>query len=287
MDSTAAATGDPYVGKKLNSHSFLVEDETLSSYYDGLRLPRPAQQEAVPAVPSILASGPDGDYFGEIAFSNHFGHLWMRQEWEFHMPMTMGQSYEATGSITDIYQRRDRKVVQYAVELRHASGDLALSSQHHQSFLLEQQSGKVKFRDPKAKPGARKFTIPEGDPFGALERTITLEMCDIFWRGDKNYHTHRESSEKLGFRDVVVGGRMTMPYATHILEERYGAAWWSSGRLDIKFTNPVWLDDTVIARGVELGAMEGDPDRTAAFVWLTKPDDTVVLVANASVVLPV
>ncbi len=51
----------------------------------------------------------------------------------------------------------------------------------------------------------------------------------------------------------------------------------------MKFTNPVWENDTVIAHGVELGPLEDDPDRTAAFVWLAKPDDTIAIIANASV----
>jgi hypothetical protein len=207
----------------------------------------------------------------------------MRQEWELHTPLVMGEGYETAGEITEIYQRRNRNIVRYTVDLLDASGRLALRSQHHQSFLLEKPSGDVKFRDPKSKPGARKFAIPEGEAFGSLESTITLDMCDTFWKGDKNYHTHRELSRKLGFKDVVVGGRMTMPYAAHLLEDRYGPAWWTSGRLDTKFTNPVWLGDTVIAHGIDLGSMKDDPDRTAAFIWLSKPDDTVVLVASASV----
>ena len=283
MTESTAAKNEPYVDKELSSRSFLVDEETLSSYYDGLDLPRPEPHGGVPPIPSLVASDPDGNYFGEIAFSNHVGHLWMRQEWELFIPMKMGERYTTSARITGIYRKRDRNVVQYEVELRHASGELAVRSQHHQSFLLERPSGDVKFRDPKSKPGARKSTIPEGEPFGGLERKITLELCDIFWRGDENYHNNRKASQKLGFRDVVVGGRMTMPYAAHILEERYGAAWWRSGRLDIKFTNPVWLDDTVTAHGVEIGAMPDDSARTAAFVWLTKQDDTVVLVANASV----
>lgn len=111
-----------------------------------------------------------------------------------------------------------------------------------------------------------------------------------------NYHTNREESKKLGFGDVVVGGRMTMGYAAHILEERFGAVWWTSGRLDMKFTNPVWPNDTVIARGVMTGPLQDEqdeqdekdekdePERRGAFVWLTKPDETIVLIANASVV---
>ena len=231
----------------------------------------------------MLASGSDNGYFDQICFSNHFGHLWMRQEWELLAPLQVGQNYESTGRISDIYQRRDRQVVQYAIELRDSAGELALRSQHHQSFLVEQQSGELQFRDPKTKPGTRTFNVPEGEPFGSLERTITLEMCDRFFGGDTNYHTDREASLKLGFKNVVVGGRMTMAYLGHILEERYGANWWTSGRLDVKFTNPVWENDTVIARGVELGPLEDDPDRTAAFVWLAKPDDTIVIIANASV----
>ena len=286
MTNSTATAGEPYVGKELSSRSFLVEEATLISYYDGLGLPRPEQPGDIPSVPSMVASDPDGVYFNEIAFSNHIGHLWMRQEWDFFARLKVGQPYESTGHITDIYQRRDRRVVQYTVDLRDASGELVARSQHHQSFLLEEPPGDVKFRDPKAKPGARKFAVPEGEAFGGLERTITLDMCDIFWQGDKNYHSNREESEKLGFKDVVVGGRMTMPYASHILEERYGAAWWNSGRMDLKFTNPFWLDDKVTVHGVELGPMEDDPSRTEAFVWLDKPDGTIVYVANVSVAVP-
>ncbi len=271
---------EPYVGKALERRSFPVSQETLDDYCHGLALSDPSPAGAVP---TMLASGSDNGYFDQICFSNHFGHLWMRQEWELLAPLQVGQNYESTGRISDIYQRRDRQVVQYAIELRDSAGELALRSQHHQSFLVEQQSGELQFRDPKTKPGTRTFNVPEGEPFGSLERTITLEMCDRFFGGDTNYHTDREASLKLGFKNVVVGGRMTMAYLGHILEERYGANWWTSGRLDVKFTNPVWENDTVIAHGVELGPLEGDPDRTAAFVWLAKPDNTIVIIANASV----
>ncbi len=282
MTAQTAAREEPSVGKELSSRSWVIDDAMLDAHYNGVDLSRPAEGSGLPLVPTMLASEPDGNYFNQISFSNHIGHLWMRQEWEFFKPLEVGGAYETTGSIVDIYQKRDRTVVKYGVDLCDASGALAVRSHHHQSFLLEQKDLDVTFRDPKAKPGARKFGIPEGEPFGGLERAITLDMCDHYWAGDKNYHSNRIESEKLGFKDVVVGGRMTMPYAAHILEARYGAAWWTSGKLDIKFTNPVWLDDTVTARGVEIGPMQDDPERTECFVWLAKPDDTIVLVAAAS-----
>ena len=279
MEQNTSDTREPYIGKELGSVSFTVTNEVLGDYYEGLKLSRPDQG----VVPSMIASGPDNAYFDQSSFSNHFGHLWMRQEWELFKPLRQDQQYTATAQISDIYPKRNRSVVRYDVELRGDSGELALRTRHHQSYLLDQQGGELKFRDPKAKQGARKFSVPEGEPFGPFEQVISLEMCDRFFHGDANYHTNQEESKKLGFGDVVVGGRMTMAYAAHILEERFGAAWWTSGRLDMKFTNPVWPNDTVVARGVITGSLEDEPQRTGAFVWLAKLDETIVLIANASV----
>ena len=276
----AETLSGPYVGKLLSVREFVVDDVALDDFHTGLELARTAGR-----VPSTVASGADNGYFNEIAYDNHFGHLWMRQEWEFLDALAAGGSYTVSGRIRDIYQRRDRSVVQYEVDLHDSSGTLVVRSQHYQSFLPEADPiGSVAFRDPGKKPGARRFVVPDGETFGTLARTITVEMCGEFFHGDANYHTDKDASRELGFSDVVVGGRMTMAYAAHVLEEAFGEAWWTSGRFDVKFTNPVWVGDTVTARGVLTGPLAEDPSRTGAFVWLAKQDDTIALVANASVV---
>ena len=274
-------TAEPQIGRALSERSFSIDASAFDDYYNGLALSR----EPNALVPTMLAGSPDNDYFGEIAFSNHRGHLWMRQEFEFFAPLEADERYVVSGQIRDIYARRDRSVVQYEVELHDADGQLALRSQHHQSFLRDREaSGQVQFRDPGKKPGARKFELPAGEPFGGLERKITLEMCGEFFHGNASYHTDRAASKELGFQDVVVGGRMTLAYAGHILEELFGAPWWASGRLDLKFTNPTWPDDVVTARGIVTGPDPDDPSRTGAFVWIEKSDGTIVLVANASAI---
>ena len=175
-------------------------------------------------------------------------------------------------------------MVYYEVDVKDAAGALVFRTHHHQSFLREKPAGgEVAFRDPSKKPGARKFSVPEGKAFGGLNRTITIQMCGEYFHGNANYHTDKQASKALGFRDVVVGGRMTMAYAANILEDHFGDAWWKSGRLDLKFTNPTWPGDTITASGVTTGMVDGDADRMGAFVWLAKADDTVVLVAEASV----
>ena len=273
---------EPFVGKQLTERQFAVTDSMLADYYGGLALtPRDDGK-----VPTMLGSDAENRYFSEIAFSNHIGHLWMRQGMECFGPLNKGEAYVVTGRIRDIYPHRDRSVVYYEAEARDADGNLAVRTHHHQSFLREKpEGGQVTFRDPSKKPGARKFIIPEGERFGGLTRTITLEMCGEFFHGDANYHTDKKESEALGFRDVVVGGRMTLAYTAHVLEERFGDAWWDSGRLDLKFTNPTWPNDVITARGVDTGPVEGDngSDRIGAFVWLEKADGTVVVIVQASV----
>ena len=275
----ATATG-PYVGKRLSSGTFVVDDAVLADYYGGLELEPPASG----LLPSTIASGPDGDYFWEIAFANQTGHLWMREEWALSAPMEAGAVYRIEGDICDIYDRRNRVVVDYRVRLKDGAGRQVLETHHHQSFLRDQgYAGDVELRDPRKKPGARRFEVPEGERFGGLERTISLEMCGQFFHGNANYHTDKDASRELGFQDVVVGGRMTMAYVGHILEERFGETWWRSGSFDLKFTNPVWPGDTITANGVVTGPDRDDPARTAAFVWIAKADGTVALIARAAV----
>ncbi len=271
------AQAEPFAGKRLTERTFTVSDAILADYYNGLKLPKRDDGR----VPTMVAADAENGYFGEIAFSNHIGHLWMRQEVECFRPMTASETYRTSGTIKDIYEHRNRNVVLYEVEVVDDDGELMERICHHQSFLREVPAdGQVAFRKAGDKPGARKFEVPEGDRFGGLEREITLEMCGEYFHGDANYHTDKQASAELGFQDVVVGGRMTLAYAMHILEEHFAEEWWKSGRIEAKFTNPTWPGDTITANGVALG--QRGSLREQAFVWLQKADGTIVLVATAS-----
>ncbi len=270
---------DPYVGKSLSNHRFTIDEPTLTDFFTGLNL----DEDPNGCIPAMIATGIDNDYFREIAFPYQIGHLWMRQEWELHKPLRANYAYNVSGEITDIYIKRDRQVVKYRVDMSNDSDELVIRTHHHQSFLCERISGEsVELRDPTKKPGARKFVVPEGTRFGGLETTITKEMCGVFFHGNANYHTDDEAAKELGFQRVVVGGRMTMAYAGTVLESYFGDAWGLSGKLDLKFTNPCWCYDLVAVHGVEL-AEQPDPNRRAAFIWMQKPDESIVYVAEASV----
>jgi|TARA_B100001971_G_C18257034_1_gene583052 hypothetical protein len=268
---------DPTIGKELSPHPFRVTDTMVQDYQEGLTL----DYDSAGPLPSMLAGWADS--FHEAArFTQDKGHLWMRQEWELRAPLVKDDDYLAHAVIKDIYRRRDRTVVNTAMDLKNSADETVVKSWHHQSFLLDAPVEMVQFRDPNKKEGARKFIVPEGAPLDEIDKVIDLEMCGQFFHGNKNYHTDLQASQELGFHDVVVGGHMSMSCMGRLMEQHFGASWWTGGKLDIKFTNPLWPDDHIRIRGVATGPAEDDASRDAVFAWIEKDDGTIVLIANAS-----
>ncbi|MBF69294.1 MAG: hypothetical protein CMQ29_16590 [Gammaproteobacteria bacterium] len=275
------AHSEPAVGNVLPGKRFTVSDNLLTDYFEGLDLDSAAFANGTAPVPTMIATDAD-NYFGESAFSQQRGHLWMRQEWNFSKPMLAGETYDTSATITDIYKKRNRTIVNTAIEMKDDAGATVMTFNHHQSFLLDEPVEQVEFRDPAKKEGRRKFDVPEGKEISGFDRVVSLEMCGQYFHGSKSYHTDKEASLELGFQEVVVGGRMTMAYVGHLLEGYYGQRWFESGSLDVKFTNPTWPNDHLFVKGVDTGRSE-DGNRDMAFAWIEKADGTIVLIAQASV----
>lgn len=278
---TGRLTGDPTIGKTLPDLDFVVTDAMIEDHFEGLALDRSAFERGETPVPSMIAGAAD-NFHQYSRFQQDRGHLWMRQQWDLRFPLVPGDAYVSHARIEDIYRRRDRTVVDTRMTLEDAAGEVVVRSNHHQSFLLDQPVEEVQLRDPAKKEGARKFQVPTGSALASFDRVITLEMCGKYFHGSRSYHTDLEASKALGFRNVVVGGRLTMSYVGQLLEQHFGDAWWHGGRLDIKFTNPVWPDDHITVRGVATGPAEDDATREAVFAWIEKDDGTIVVIADAS-----
>ncbi|MCI0438333.1 MAG: hypothetical protein L0177_04290 [Chloroflexi bacterium] len=283
------AVRDPeeaYVGKDLGEREFAADEKALKAYFEGLEIdPSWYEKHKIGgkvAVPSMVLTSVETGFPGS-GFKNNFGTLWIRQQWEVRQPMQSGKSYRATSRVKDVYEWRNRTVVNQETTLWSPDGKVMALGNHHQSFMLNQSEGQVKLRDPKAKEGARKFEVPKGEAIEPTERKISLEMCGQFFYGNKNYHNDKKASEKLGFRDVVVGGRMTMSYLGDLMDKRFGKGWFQGGNLDIKFTNIVWPDDVVIAKGVITDRVkENGKTRANVALWMEKADGTVVIVGQGS-----
>ena len=265
---------EPHIGQVVPPRPLEVTPHLLATYRGGLAV------EPQRWAPQMLANAAELT----LLFSQQRGHLWLRHEWEFHRPIEPGGSYTARTRVTDIYPRRDRTILLTETELRDADGELFSLQRHHQSFLLENPpTGEVQLRDPSAKEGASRETPHIVRELASLERTVSLEMCGEFFYGSKNYHSDRAQSEALGFRDVVVGGRMTMGYLGELLDASLGERWACSGRLLVKFTNVLWPGEPIRAV-VGLGeTLDGDPARETVLGRVEKEDGTVVIVAEGTV----
>jgi hypothetical protein len=287
----AYVSNDPeeaYVGKELGSREFVADDRILNDYFMGLEIDSNWYDDhlyGTAVAPSMTLTSVDGGFAGG-GFKNTFGNLWMRQQWQMKAPISPDTQYSATSKVVDIYDHRNRTLVNSEVTLWSPEGEAMAVGHHHQSYLLSQSSGRVALRDPKAKGGARRFNVPEGDLVEGDSHRISLEMCGTFFHGNANYHTDRRAAEELGFEEVVVGGRMTMSYIGDLMDRTFGKGWFEGGELDIKFTNIVWPDDVVTARAVITDETEDNGSRRAnAAVWMEKEDGTVAIVGTASAVV--
>ena len=276
-----------YAGKDLGSRTFVTTDEMLEHYIDGLELDNSYYSagsifdEVV--APTMTLGEVDGGFPG-AGMPNKFGNLWIRQQWDMTSPIIPGQEYSVTSKVLDIYEHRNRDIVLQQVSLWSPDGELMAQGHHHQSYMQDQTSGRVALRDPKAKGGVRRFSVPEGELVEGDPHAISLEMCGTFFHGNRNYHTSKEAAEELGFNEVVVGGRMTMSYVGDLMERHFGKAWYEGGRMDLKFTNITWPEDIVTPKAVITGDTTEDGEtRTNAAVWVEKEDGTVVIVGTASV----
>lgn len=265
---------EPHVGQVLPSHAWTVTPELLASYRGGLAV------EPGASVPQMLANAAEIT----LLFSQQRGHLWLRQEWEFHQPLEQGVAYTVDERVVDIYPRRNRTILLSETSLRDPAGRLVSTQRHHQSFLLDNPpSGEVELRAPASKEGATRAAPPLTRELASLDRTVTLEMCGEFFHGSKNYHSDKEQSAALGFRDVVVGGRMTMGYVGELLDGALGARWARGGRLLVKFTNVLWPAESIHVTAGLGEPLPDDPSRDTVLARVEKADGTVVLVAEGSV----
>src|SRR5438876_9379089 len=161
------STTDVYAGKDLGTLELPITDEMVQHYIKGLDEPNTwyttASPFGGPVAPLTVYQQADSEFKGWY-LDNLFGNLWRRQGWDVHAPTRVGQILKFSARVADRYRRRDRDVVAQEMWVRDEAGHLIARSVHHQSFLVEQSSGEVTFRDPASKEGAKQGGEPAAEP---------------------------------------------------------------------------------------------------------------------------
>ena len=282
--------GEPaFVGRHCGDNTYEVTPEVAAFYRDALD-DRSKLDDGV--APPLLHHSECYKFVGQWYLKNLFGNLHGQQDWEFFAPIRIGSQIRTRSTIIERYHKRGRDYVVNETDVMDASdGRLLVRGRTYQSFLppKDETSGFVvdestaKAKEEKKKTPRPPFPTATGADLAPVTKAIDERRCWMFSGPGKNYHTDREQAAKLGFPNIVVQGMMTTCFASEVMQNAFGMGFVTGGKMSLKLTNVVWVDETLTAYGkVREQVSEGTKTRVHCDVWVEKEDGTRVLIGDAS-----
>ncbi len=285
--------GEPaFVGRHCGANEYEITPELVAFYADALDDPSPLYAEVAPP---LLFHSECYQHVGEWYLKNLFGNLHAQQDWELFGALPLGGRVRTRSTIIERFHKRGRDYVVNEVDLSDArDGRLLVRGRTFQSFLPpkerqgERQAGQGFVVDEatagKKEPRAP-FPTATGADLAPVKKTIDQRRCWMFSGPGANYHTDREQARKLGFPNIVVQGMMSTCFVSQVMQDAFGRGWIVGGKMSVKLTNVLWVDETVTGHGkIREEVPEGDRTRVHCDVWVEKDDGTRVVLGTASAV---
>ena len=279
--------GQPaHVGRFCGSHVYDVTPERVAFYAEALDDPTPA---AAGLAPPLLFHSECYEVVGEWYLQNLFGNLHAQQDWELFSPIRVGSKVRSVSTIVDRYDKRGRNYVINETDLFDVEdGRLLVRGRTHQSFLPPRTEGEeggyvVDESTARKKTPRPPFPTATGRELEPVTKTVDQRRCWMFSGPKRNYHNDREEAEKLGFPNIVVQGMMSTCFASEVMQQSFGMGWLVGGKMALKLTNVLWVDETVTARGqIQEEVVEGTRTRVHCELWIDKNDGTRIALGTAS-----
>jgi acyl dehydratase len=283
--------GEPaFVGRHCGSQAYEITREGVDFYAEALDDHHPLYAEIAPP---LLHHSECYKFLGEWYLKNLFGNLHARQDWELFAPLRIGSQVRTRSTIIERYTKRGRDYVVNETDLMDAAdGRLLVRGRTHQSFLPPQAEAEGGFvvdgASAKAKAAREPrppFPTATGLDLAPVTKAVDARRCWMFSGPGRNYHTDAEKARELGFPNIVVQGMMTTCFAAQVMLDHFGMGFAVGGKMSLKLTNVVWVDERVTARAkVRESVREGPCTRVHCDVWVEKDDGTRVLIGTASAV---
>jgi acyl dehydratase len=276
------------VGRHCGSHEYDVTREVVDFYADALDDHHPLYAEIAPP---LLHHSECYKFVGEWYLKNLFGNLHARQDWEFFAAVPVPSRIRTRSTIVERYHKRGRDYVVNETDVTDASdARLLVRGRTHQSFLpprTEDADGFVvdetTAKGKEAKAERAPFPSATGPDLASLRKMVDARRCWMFSGPGANYHTDAEQARKLGFPNIVVQGMMTTCFAAQVMLDHFGRGFVEGGKMSLKLTNVLWVDESVTAHGrIRSSEPEGTGTRTHCDIWVEKDDGTRVLIGEAS-----
>jgi acyl dehydratase len=85
-----------------------------------------------------------------------------------------------------------------------------------------------------------------------LTKHVTQDDMTLY-SGPGNIHSDLEVAKRTGLDATIAQGVMTLAFASELMTRIHGPNWLERGEIEVKFTKPVFADDTVTITAVERG----------------------------------
>jgi acyl dehydratase len=279
--------GEPaHVGRFCGSNRYVVTPEVVAFYADALDDHNPLWKSVAPP---LLHHSECYKHLGDWYLGNLFGNLHAQQDWDLFAPIPLGAELVTRSTIIDRYSKRGRDYVVNETDCSLASdGRLLVRGRTYQSFLPKRERGAesgfvVDEATARQKAPRAAFPTAAGADLPPLKKTVDARRCWMFSGPGRNYHTDREKALELGFPNIVVQGMMSTCFVAQLMQDTFGMGFLEGGRLSLKLTNVLWVDESVTVRGkLDESVREGSRERVHCDVWVEKDDGTRVSLGRAS-----
>jgi acyl dehydratase len=283
--------GEPAtVGRHCGGNRYAVTPEGVAFYADALDDHNPLWASYAPP---LLHHSECYKHLGDWYLKNLFGNLHAQQDWELFAPIPIGATLRTRSTIVDRYHKRGRDYVVNETDcLEEESGRLLVRGRTYQSFLPpRERQAEAGFVVDEATAGKKvpraPFPTATGPDLPPIKKLVDARRCWMFSGPGKNYHTDREQAVKLGFPNIVVQGMMSTCFVAQLMSDSFGLGFLEGGRLSLKLTNVLWVDEAVTVYGkLRESVPEGTRERVHCDVWVEKDDGSRVLIGSASATRP-
>jgi len=215
----------------------------------------------------------------------------------FRSPVAVGETVTVDGGYTEKYEARGQGYVTLEAVARGADGRVLV--EHVGKEIMRTVAGDIVGKGRSAESSRRRSVeavVDTGVPAitvaghgappraGIPARTIafTQDQMSLFsWagKGYANVHTSPAKAAETGLDRTIVQAQQQTGHVVTNLVDVFGASWFTSGELDLRFVSPAYVGDVLTTTGAVLGETDG---RLELEVWVENGQGTKTAVGWAS-----
>lgn len=266
-------TSDPVVGEELGPKQLVASADLIRSYVNSNGDEGFARHAAAMRLATGTSIAPptlfDRD-LGTRLFSSRYtsGYsLHAKQTFEFRRPLQEGVTYTILGKVARIYTRNEIDYVTIEASCVAPDGETAVVSAYTRAFRFPADRYKHKPAD-RVRPTVRAFleqhhanpgaAFPAvGSVLEGVSRRMTQALMNLYSGPGSNIHTDVLVAQRRGHPDALVQGLMTTALECELYREVFGAAWYTTGTIAVKYIDSIIGNSCLTPIGVVVASTGG------------------------------